>query len=283
MNVADGYSNMGSGMMLQRAMEPAEEMALRQAVAALEGKSFIGRLTEITGGPLTQILKRMPEPLTAQIQKAVRVALAQALDVALYRMGTSGIPEPPILFQFASSVTGGVSGFFGMSGLAVELPVTTTLILRSIANIAVRQGETLDHPASRLACLEVFALGPQGKDGVPGETSYYAARAFLAKTVKEAAQNLLERRLVGSSAPVIVDLISSVGSRFGVVVSEKVAAGAIPVVGAMGGAAINVAFMQHFQQLARAHFLVRRLERRYGHEAVQARYRSYDELRKARS
>jgi hypothetical protein len=118
---------------------------------------------------------------------------------------------------------------------------------------------------------------------VPGETSYYAARAFLAKTVKEAAQNLLERRLVGSSAPVIVDLISSVGSRFGVVVSEKVAAGAIPVVGAMGGAAINVAFMQHFQQLARAHFLVRRLERRYGHEAVQARYRSYDELRKARS
>jgi len=274
---------MASEMIPQTKMDPHEEIALRRAVAILEGKSFIGRLTEITGGPLNQVMKRIPAPLTGQIQKAVRSALGQALDVALYKMGSTGLPEPPILFQVASTVTGGVSGFFGLSALLVELPVTTTLMLRSIANIAVKHGEQLADPASRLACLEVFALGPHGKEAVTGETSYYAARAFLAKTVAEAAQNLLERRIVGSSAPVIVDLITSVGSRFGVVVSEKVAAGAIPVVGAIGGAAINVAFMQHFQQLARAHFLVRRLERRYGPGPVQARYRSYDELRKARA
>jgi hypothetical protein len=65
------------------------------------------------------------------------------------------------------------------------------------------------------------------------------------------------------------------------VVSEKVAAGAIPVVGAIGGAAVNIAFMQHFQQMARAHFVVRYLERRYGQVLVQSRYQSFDELRKA--
>ena len=58
------------------------------------------------------------------------------------------------------------------------------------------------------------------------------------------------------SSPIIVELITAVGSRFGLVVSEKVAAGAIPVVGAIRGADVNLAFMQHFQMLAQAHFAI---------------------------
>jgi hypothetical protein len=258
-----------------------EERALRRAVAILEGTSFVGRLSDLTGEPVSLMLRRLPPPVTNQINRTVRSALLQALKVALYKLGSTGLPEPPpALFQFASGITGGVSGFFGMAALAAELPVTTTMMLRSIAGIAVRNGERLDQPATRLACLEVFALGPQGKRGASGETSYYATRAFLAKTVSEAAQALLERQVAGSSGPLIVDLVSSIGSRFGVVVSEKVAAGAVPVIGAIGGAAVNVAFMQHFQQMARAHFVVRYLERRYGPGPVQHWYRSFDEVRK---
>jgi hypothetical protein len=260
-----------------------DERALINAVAILEGKSFVGRLTDITGEPVSQLLKRLPAPVANQINRAVRHTMTQALQVALYKMGSSGLPEPPpLLFQFASTVTGGVSGFFGMAALALELPVTTTLMLRSIAGIAARHGEQLDQPAARLACLEVFALGAPGKHALSGETSYYAARAFLAKTVGEAAQVLLERGLAGGSGPVIVDLVTSIGSRFGVVVSEKVAAGAIPVVGAIGGAAVNLAFMQHFQQVAGAHFIVRHLERRYGPALVRTRYQYFDDRRKAR-
>jgi hypothetical protein len=265
-------------------LSPREERALRRAVAILEGKSFVGRLSALTGEPVSLMLRRLPAPVTRQINRTVRRTLFQALDVALYKMGSPRLPEPPpALFQFASGITGGVSGFFGMAALALELPVTTTMMLRSIAGIAVRQGERLDEPASRLACLEVFALGPEGKQGASGETTYYAARAFLAKTVSEAAQALLERQVAGSSGPLIVDLVTSIGSRFGIVVSEKVAAGAIPVVGAIGGAAVNIAFMQHFQQMARAHFVVRYLERRYGRQLVQSRYQSFDELRKMRT
>jgi hypothetical protein len=67
------------------------------------------------------------------------------------------------------------------------------------------------------------------------------------------------------SAPII-------GRRFGVVGTQKLAAQAVPVIGALGGAAVNYAFIDHFQEVARAHFVVRRLERRYGKDAVRAAY-----------
>src|SRR5205807_9646629 len=59
---------------------------------------------------------------------------------------------------------------------------------------------------------------------------------------------------------------------FGVNVSEKVAAQAVPVIGAAGGVVINVLFIDHFQEMARGHFIVRRLERTYDPQLVRAEY-----------
>ena len=70
----------------------------------------------------------------------------------------------------------------------------------------------------------------------------------------------------------LVQLIAQIASRFGVVVTQKLAAQAVPLVGALGGAAVNYLFIDHFQEVARAHFVVRRLERRYGKDAVRAAY-----------
>src|ERR1700683_5264358 len=119
-------------MSMAQELSPREERALQRAVAILEGKSFIGRLTELTGEPVSQMLRRLPAPVTRQINRTVRRALLQAQHVALYKLGSAGLPDPPpALFQFASAITGGVSGFFGMATLAVELPVTTAMMLRS--------------------------------------------------------------------------------------------------------------------------------------------------------
>jgi hypothetical protein len=63
-----------------------------------------------------------------------------------------------------------------------------------------------------------------------------------------------------------------VASRFGITVSEKVAAQAVPVLGAAGGALINTIFIDHFQDIARGHFIVRRLERKYGADLVKEEY-----------
>ena len=67
-------------------------------------------------------------------------------------------------------------------------------------------------------------------------------------------------------------LVTEVAARFGVVVSERAAASAMPVLGALGGATINMIFMDHFQRIALAHFTIRSLERRYGVEIIRAHY-----------
>jgi hypothetical protein len=52
----------------------------------------------------------------------------------------------------------------------------------------------------------------------------------------------------------------------------NVATEALPVVGAAGGASINLLFIDHFQNVAQAHFTIRKLERKYGQDAVRVEY-----------
>jgi hypothetical protein len=95
---------------------------------------------------------------------------------------------------------------------------------------------------------------------------------MLAKTVTEAARFVAERGVINEGAPILLKFVSKVAARFGVVVTQKVAAQALPVVGALGGAAVNYAFIEHFQDVARGHFTVRRLERLYGKEKIRSEY-----------
>ena len=104
------------------------------------------------------------------------------------------------------------------------------------------------------------------------ESGYFAVRAALAKTLAEAARYAGSKTLLDQSAPALIRFTAQIAARFGLVVSQKVAAQAVPILGAFGGAAVNTAFMNHFQATARAHFTVRRLERTYGPAPVRAAY-----------
>jgi hypothetical protein len=171
----------------------------------------------------------------------------------------------------AAGVTGGVSGFVGIAALPVELPLTTTLMLRAIADIARHNGEDLSRLEARLACLQVFALGSR-PTGVRTDVGYFAARALLTKITGNAAAYLVERGALELSGPMMNTFISELVSRFSIVVSDRIAASAVPVIGAIGGATVNVIFMNHFQHIAKGHFTVRRLERRYGPDVVRRHY-----------
>ena len=174
--------------------------------------------------------------------------------------------------RLASAAAGAAGGAFGFASLPIELPVSTAIILRSIADIARNEGEDLSDPAVSLACLEVFALGAHDRDDEFTDSGYFAVRGLLAKTVSEASRYIIAQGLGDQGAPVLVRLVAQISSRFGLVVSEKLAAQALPIIGAAGGAAVNYAFAEHFQKLAYGHFTVRRLERRYGREVVRAEY-----------
>jgi hypothetical protein len=145
-------------------------------------------------------------------------------------------------------------------------------MLRSIAQIAREEGEDLSQPEAALACIEVFAPGGRGPGVAALDSSYFAVRSVLAKTVSESARFILQRGITDETAPILVRLIMQIAARFGVVVSQKLAAQAIPIIGAVGGATVNVAFTEHFQTLARGHFTVRRLERAYGADVVRFEY-----------
>jgi hypothetical protein len=97
---------------------------------------------------------------------------------------------------------------------------------------------------------------------------------MLAKTVTEAARFVAERGLLKEGAPILLKFVTQVAARFGLVVTQKVAAQALPVVGALGGAAVNYAFIEHFQDVARGRFTVRRLERLYDKERIRSEYDS---------
>jgi hypothetical protein len=176
-----------------------------------------------------------------------------------------------LLHKALAATTGAVGGSFGLAALPIELPIST-IILRSIGDVARGEGEDLTNPETALACLQVFALGGFKDKADAAESGYFAVRGLLAKSIAEAARFVAERGGVAEGAPVLARLIAQIASRFGVVVTQKLAAQAVPVIGALGGAAVNYAFIDHFQDVARAHFAVRRLERRYGKEIVRAAY-----------
>jgi hypothetical protein len=254
--------------------------ALGTAVRALERSTLAGRLSAMAGKPLELIGHAIPEQARAIITDAAERALRAALHVAL-----RSLPElPPAEDRprrsgrrdtALAAASGAVGGAFGLVSLPVELPISTTLVLRAIAEIAREEGEDLSDPETAFACLQVFALGSRTEADDLASSGYFAVRAALARAVSQAAK-VATGKGIADTAPAVVRLLAQIASRFGIVVSQKVAAGAVPIVGALGGAAVNAAFMAHFRTVARAHFTVRRLERRYGEAAVRA---AYEEIR----
>src|SRR5215472_3975183 len=233
--------------------------ALRAAAATLEHPGLAARLGNIAGKPIELVGRALPEATSKAVAAATTKALEAALAVALRTMEKEPKAASRLLHKALAAASGAVGGGFGLAALPVELPISTIIMLRSIGDVARSEGEDLSDPESALACLQVFALGTRDDETNAVESGYFAARGLLAKSVAE-------------GAPVLVRFIAQIASRFGVVVTQKLAAQAVPVIGALGGAAVNYAFIDHFQEVARAHFVVRRLERRYGKSAVRDAY-----------
>jgi len=256
---------------------------LSAAVSQFERPSLAARLAAVVGMPVEKLLGWLPVSIQNQIDRATEEALARVLNVARKTLHDETKGPKNLAHKLAVTVSGVTGGLFGAPALFAELPVTTVIILRSIADIARSKGEDLSDPAVQLACLEVFALGSNTKQDPPDLTgaesqkkesyirsSYFVSRAAMAQQVTAAAEILTKGTASAGSA--LTRLISNIASRFGVAVSEKAAAQAVPIVGAIGGGLINALFMDHFQNTAEAHFCVRKLERVYGTDVVRNEY-----------
>ena len=257
---------------IARPLSRVHQQALARAVDVLENPNFAARLADYAGAPVNRIVQMLPRPAGRGLSKAVEVAMGRCLRTAIASLEPEAQSPSATWFSTAMvGVTGGVSGFLGVAALAVELPLTTTIMLRAIADIARHNGEDLARLDARLACLQVFALGAR-RTAVRTDLGYFAARALLTRLTGNSAAYVVERSAAELSRVMLSGLVAEIVSRFGIVVSDRIAASALPVVGAIGGATVNVVFMNHFQEIAQGHFTVRRLEREYGAETVRLHY-----------
>jgi len=254
-------------------LDDEDFILLERCVEDLEYPSLLARIAGFVGAPIDKVFDALPKGASEKIGRVVHGSLEAALKTAVFTMRrTARNRAHPLLHKFAVGASGAGGGAFGLPAIAIELPITTSIMLRSIADIARAEGEDLHRLETRLACLEVFALGGGSSSDDAADSGYFAVRAALAKAVTEASEFIVQKGVIEKSAPVIVRLLSQVAARFNTVVAEKIVAQGVPIVGALGGSAINVLFMGHFQSIARAHFSVRRLELHYGHDLVRSVY-----------
>jgi hypothetical protein len=246
---------------------------LAYAKNLLENPGLAAKISNLFGTPIEKGFDLLPEKWHDVVLKVATESLQKALDFAIKTMDDrSKTVSSNLRHKILAAATGAGGGAFGLSSLAIELPISTTIMLRSIADVARSEGEQIKMVESKLACLEVFALGGKSLKDDGTETGYFFVRTALAKAISDAAGHIVKKGLGQEGAPALVRFITAIAARFGIIVSEKVAAQAVPVIGAAGGALINTIFIGHFQDIARGHFIVRRLERNYGKELVKEAY-----------
>ena len=206
---------------------------------------------------------RLPSGLIGKGQKLAETALKRAFEVAIAGVATTPrkgrVPRlSDRTGRMVAAASGAVSGFAGAIGFLPDVTLNTFLIMRRIASIAAEEGEDLTREDARAACLEVFAFDhPAATSGIIGRTEeadpelrYWTARFVL------------------QGRPLML-MISEIAASYGIRVSQKLTLQAAPVIGAAGAAIVNSVFLDHYQSLARAHFTIRRLERRYGTDRVR--------------
>ncbi|CAG4901308.1 EcsC family protein [Paraburkholderia gardini] len=258
--------------------------ALRHAKHELESPGLAMKLASIVGAPLEKLIARMPGVANEKVTDATQAALRKCLQIALKTLGRAAgagpfaAPDKPsnLLHKFAVATTGAAGGAFGLFALPVELPVTTTLMFRSICDIARSEGEDLSDIDTQLQCLTVLGMGGTSKTDDDADLGYFIVRGALAQSVSKATSEIAAKGMTSHGSAALLRLLNTIASRFSVQVSEQIAAKSIPAIGAVLGAMVNTVFIDHFQQVAHGHFTVRRLERQYGQALVEATYQTVD-------
>ena len=244
-------------------LTPSEQNELWQAALLMaDSRGLLVRLTALFGRRIVALRNSVKKTgdrlggaawadLSQRVQDAVEDALWHSYQLATFGLNeTPGFLRPKRprgnrLHKAATAASGAASGFVGLPGVVFDIPFTTATILRSIAEIARDAGEDLGTEETKRACLEVLAFGGPGEADDENEIGYWATR-------------------IGMNHLAINLLIKSAASRFGLIVSEKILAQAVPVAGAIAGGALNYAFTDYYQNMARVHFCLRALDRRTG-------------------
>ncbi|MDO9333704.1 MAG: EcsC family protein [Dehalococcoidales bacterium] len=188
-----------------------------------------------------------------------------------------GTPASTKTHKALTALSGAVGGVFGLAGAAVEVPFTTTLTLRAIADIARSEGFDIKDAAVRVDCTTVLSMGSESSDDDEALEGYFTSRSALAhiaakaseEVAKAAAKAGLKGFSTGDAGSWVGQLIVKILEKFGIPLTSRIAAGAVPVISAVSAATLNTLFTDYYQTIARGHFITRRLENKYGEDAIR--------------
>ena len=229
-----------------------DKLAARHRSAETLGMQVVN----MVGGRVENMIDRLPADVRLGLEGATRRALEVAFDAAARSRGR--VPDTSEwLNNVVTMAMGAAGGAGGLPTALAELPVTTTVLLRAIQGIAAEHGFDPADEGVRMDCLQVFAAsGPLERDDG-------ADIAFLAARVS----------LTGAS---VSGLIARLAPRLSAVLGQKLAAQAVPILGAVAGAAVNYAFTSYYQQMAHVYFGLKRLSRDtgYDHATLVAEFRT---------
>lgn len=216
------------------------EAQLDQIAARYKAAGGVGiHVLNLIGGSAEGLLDRLPTPVRHNLESATIKALEQAMKAA--HSSRDYVPDQKDwLNQAVSAAMGAAGGAGGLPTALAELPVTTTLLLRVIQGVAVEHGFDPASQSVQFDCVQVFAAaGPlSDDDGV--DLGFLSARLALTGKAMQA-------------------VIARVAPQLAVVLGQKLAAQAVPVLGAVAGAATNYAFTSYYQDMAHVHFAMRKL------------------------
>ncbi|MCR9085838.1 MAG: EcsC family protein [Rhodobacteraceae bacterium] len=203
---------------------------------------------------------RMGPAPRAAIETALRASLDTAFRAsAATDTGRTGQArswrESDSLHRAVATVTGALGGFFGTASSFAELPVAVTAILRSIRSVARDYGYDPDDPEIARECLIVFTAGSPDRSDDGVDTAFLSARLAVS----------------GGS---VQKLIATVSARLAGMLGQKLGAQTLPVLGAVGGATVNYAFMSFYTEMAHVYFGLKRLSEGRDREAVLAEFRA---------
>lgn len=212
-----------------------ERIARRYSAAGGLGINVLN----LIGGQAENLLERLPASVRKQLESATVRALDHAMNAAHKSRGA--VPDQAAWLNSAVSMgLGAAGGVGGLPTALAELPVTTTLLLRVIEGVAVEHGFDPELESVRFDCVRVFsAAGPLADDD-GADLAFLSARLAL-------------------SGKAVQTIIHKVAPRLAVVMGQKLAAQAVPVLGAVAGAATNYAYTSYYQDMAHVHFGLRKL------------------------
>ena len=236
------------------ALSADEFVALSRAAGDyLATKGKLMSTLEQAGNFIQSGLHRLPGNVQQMVADRARDGLQLAFRSAILGLDGPSRDAAAGGYRLGGMLSGALGGFGGLATTLAELPVTTGLIMRSVASIARAEGLDLADEEVRATCIEVFAFGGPLDEDDDADLAFWTAR------------------LGGRQ---VAQMMVAAAARFAPTMAAKIGAQAMPVLGAAVGAGLNLVYMDFYQRMARVVFALLPIERVHDRAMVRSCFAS---------